>query len=213
MYSKEFIKLNLNYAQIVAQKTGISFIHAVIYLTCIRRTILGVSFGEQGTSVPTSDINRVRAGRLSATLPDHNGLSLIHFSENKDESNPLGEAGLIRRKVEMTEVLRELYRYIPTEIGMFSWLLDGRFQILFPNEVKKDENPNSFYQSLAVYGQYLLYDGTINLNRANELINRARTAKDLYELLDAHPKKALQIRTPAYEMFQMYSITQVGFYS
>ena len=94
----------------------------------------------------------------------------------------------------MTEVLRELYRYIPTEIGMFSWLLDGRFQILFPNEVKKDENPNSFYQSLAVYGQYLLYDGTINLNRANELINRARTAKDLYELLDAHPKKALQIR-------------------
>jgi hypothetical protein len=233
MYSREFVELNINYARTVVEKTGLSFIDAVSLLTCVRRTILGVGFGNNSLSEglwqsfvsrpgddPAATImslqdltpekvhedNRVRSGRLSATLPNEDGLSLIHFSEDRNERNPLGGEGLKRRIEEMKMLLKLLNEYGPTHIGMFSWLLDGRFGTLFPKETEYLNNPNAFYQSLAVWGQYLRYNGSLNRDRAGQLMTNANAAENVTELQAAHPKKALQARVLADKMFLMYGI-------
>jgi len=222
-YSREFIALNLRYAETAVAKTGIGFFEAVSTLTCIKRTVLGAGFdggtnGERlwkmfaqnpGTNpaetilllqaqVPArhKEENRVRSGILSATLPDGDGLSLLHFSGDVGEANPLGEQGLKRRAEEMANLLRLLKDHGPVNIGMFSWLLDGRFSTLFPPETEYQDNPDQFFQSLAVWGQYLRADGSLNRERASVLITNS-----------VHPKKVLQGRVPAESMYRMYHIS------
>lgn len=232
-YSREFIELNINYARKVSEIGTMGFIVAVSSQTCIRRTVLGAGFSgqperdtywEQFAQDPGSDPvqtildlqsqipdcgkdeNRVRSGILSATLPDDKGLSLIHFSSNPAEAHPLGDEGLKNRAAEMTQLLTLLKAYGPVNIGMFSWLLDGRFSSLFPSETEYQNNPNGFFQSLAIWGQYLRADGSLNTKRAAVLIDNSQKAGNLGELQTAHPKKALQSRSPAQAMYQMYGI-------
>lgn len=235
MYSKDFIALNIQYAKIASQKTGSDLIGTIKDLTCIRRTVLRSGFTTDPNSdtywqkfvenpgkdpvatvfsiqseIPpdfSPDEARVRSGRLSATLPDKAGLSLIHFSTDETELNPLSEEGLKKRAKEFIELLRQLKKYGPDNIGMFSWLLDGRFSILFPPETEYLNNPNSFYQSLAAWGQYLRADGSLNLDRARLLINNATKAKNLTELQASHPKKALQARISVPRIFEMYQVS------
>lgn len=222
-YSKEFIELNIQHARQAVGKAGMGFIDAVYTLTCIRRTVLGAGFdgGTAGeklwkefTQNPGSDSvetvmrlqtrvparhkekNRVRSGILSATLPDAQGLSLLHFSGDLTETNPLGEEGLKRRAAEMAELLGLLKDHGPVNIGMFSWLLDGRFSTLFPPETDYQDNPNRFNQSLAIWGQYLRADGSLNSQRASALITNFE-----------HPKRALQGRVSAQAMYKMYQTT------
>lgn len=232
-YSREFIALNIEYVKLASQKTGVDLIETIKTITCIRRTILGAGFNSDPRSQeywqrfvdnPGIDIvatimdiqanapahfseeERVRSGRLSATLPNKDGLSLIHFSSDENEVKPLGEEGLKKRAAELTSLLRLLKESGPVNIGMFSWLLDGRFSFLFPLDTEYLNNPNNFYQSLAVWGQYLRANGSLNSERASLLVSNAERAQNIIELQSSHPKKALQARVPAQKIYDMYGI-------
>lgn len=136
--------------------------------------------------------SRIRSGRISLTYPV-NGLSLVHFSTDITEAHPFDKDGINRRISEFKDTLSTLSAYSPSFIGMFSWLLDTRFKDFFPDDAEMLPNPNKFYSSLAVWGQYLRYDGSLNQKRVEELLQTGN-----------HPKIAYQARVPAFKMYQLY---------
>lgn len=142
-------------------------------------------------------------------IKDFNTVSL-HFTNIENPGiSPLSSKNMEQRKKE----LKELFSLIKKDFGtkanfrMYSWLNNFEpFNRLFPKDIYKNAKIKDFYQSSAVWGQFLDRDLNIRIDLIKIMKSNIDDATTKEELLDSFPYKATEVIVPMDVMYKYFGV-------
>jgi len=232
-FSRDFIALQCQFADIVRRRFGLSLSEAIQAFTTLPKTLK--LDGVKLDTIEAYDTPEEVAGQLFAHYVDdkareqprvvavdemlfgcfyykllHGGILRIHFIDNDESGGPLiGSDARIKRRAEVGALFDHVNNHVPEAkfLQGNSWLYNLKsYQSLFPPAYVSEMSVSDAdeFNYLALWGQFFTREWQVRTAPASVLLTKASSIESIDRLVECFPFRVLQPKCEIALAYEFY---------